>query len=729
MLLLLGVAIAAHAQTLLYQWTFTNSAATYTNSPATYAVTPGTGNLLMANVAGNAIGTTGADALNPSAYFTNTGAGPGSGPGVNATGAFVANGQGYNGGNTAIALVTNLNLGALSQFTVTYWVKMGSTVPGQFPRLVQVYQTPAYDVGGKGSGNHNGFGTSVNGSVGGAGKIVQEQNGIANSSLGQQNPVIISNTPAGNPALPNGYVCDGATWYYEAVTYDGSQTANNFTTWIGTLSTNIVAFTQSANYSSINFTTNATIMIGGNNVNGSARSLSTGAIADVRIYSGVLTSNMLENIRNFLPDGVIPPGSSPASITTQPASGSTFVGGSRTFNISAAGNPAVFKYLWRSNSIAITSATNSTLTLTNIQLTANGASFVCSVTNFSGTTPLGGTNSTAATLTVVAPTANSYAQVVFTNNPFAFWQVNEPSNTTAVTIFDYANGNDGSATTPARDFFVDGPLGPLFPGFPSVYSAIESRANNAGPLNLPTPTLFPNTGMTICGWVNAPGLLTANGLIFDLISDTAGGFGLQAGANDGTRNQVSYQWGATSVASGLYYATNEWTFIALTITTNLTQADIDGAIAADTNAIVCVGSPTVGFQLFTNSTVLNGTVMPSGTSASPLALGRTTLAASENGGSFYAANTAAFSSVAVFYKTLSAADLQHLYLVGAGIQPPILTVSRDPSVPGNILLTWNKGTLQEATSVTGTYTDVAGPPTSPYSVAMGDPQHYYRVRN
>ena len=720
--LCLGFGLAANAQTLLYQWAFTNSADTFTNSAASYAVTPGTGNLIRRDASGSVIGLTGADAVNPLCYFTNANTGPGSGPGVNANGAFVANGQGYNGGNNAIAIATNLNLGSISKITVTFWVKMGASVSAQFPRFLQFYQTPAYDVGGKGSGNHNGLGASLNGWAGGIAS--QEQSGIANNTSGQQTAVTIS----GNPAIAPGYLTDGATWFFEAITYDGALIANNFTTWVGTLNTNVQPFVLTANYSSINFTTNATVMIGGNVVAGSSRSLSSGAIADVRIYSGVLTSNMLENIRNFRVDGVIAVGSYPPTVTTQPASGKTFVGGSRTFSVVADANPAVYKYLWRSNGIPVVGGTNASLTLNNVTAVADGATFVCSVTNFSATTPVGGTNSTVATLTVLTPTPGSYAQAVFTNSPYSFWQVNELTNTAEITVFDYANGHDGSVPAPNNMFFTNGPTSPNYPGFTTINTAIQTRPNIPSRLNLANPGNFPNTGMTICGWVNTPGLLTANGLIFDLISDTAGGFGLQAGANDGTHNQINYQWGQTSVASGLYFNTGEWTFIALVISTNLTQADIDGSIMADTNAIVYVGSDTINLQAFTNSTALNGTAMPGGTSASPLVLGRTTVGFSENG-SFVSVNSAQFNSVAVFYQALSTSTISNLYVIGAGV--PVLSVSgvSDPGTPGNFLLTWPFGILQEATSVAGPYTDVAGPPTSPYSVPMTGATHFYRLRN
>ena len=259
-IVLAGFNAAINAQTLLYQWAFTNSADTASNSTASYAITPGTGDLIMTDVSGAVEGFTGLDGLNPVVYFTNSSAGPGSGSGVDATGAFLANGQGYSGAPTATAIATNLNIGSQFQFTITFWVQLGVITSGQFPRPVQFYQTPGYDVGGKGLGNHNGVGASFNGWA--SGYAASVQNGIANATSAQQNQVSI----AGNLSLAPGFAADSTSWYFEAITYDGTLTANNFISWIGTTNLSVQPFVQTANYGPINFTTNAAVMIGGNDV-------------------------------------------------------------------------------------------------------------------------------------------------------------------------------------------------------------------------------------------------------------------------------------------------------------------------------------------------------------------------------------------------------------------------------------------------------------------------------
>jgi hypothetical protein len=710
-LVLAGFSAAVNAQTLLYQWAFTNSTDTVSNSAASYAITPGTGNLIMTNVSGAVGGFTGLDGINPVVYFTNSSAGPGSGPGVDALGAFVANGQGYNGAPTATAIATNLNLGSQFQFTVTFWVQYGVIVSGQFPRPVQFYQAPGYDVGGKGLGNHNGVGASLNGWSGGYAASVQ--NGIANATSAQQNQVNI----AGNLTLAPGFAADSSTWYFEAITYDGTLTANNFISWVGTASSSVQPFVQTANYGPINFTTNATVMIGGNDVNSSPRALSQGAIADVRFYSGIVSSNNLELIRNYQPIVPVNNPLTPASVLIQPASGKTFVAGSRTFSIAANGNPPNFTYLWRSNGVAITGATNASYTLTNVSTAANGASFVCSVSNV-----VGGTNSIAGVITIVTPTPGSYAQAVYTNNPYSFWLVNEPSNTVPVLVSDYANGHDGFAQQPTNMVFQGGPNSPFYSGFPANNTSIETMASyifqQQSQLNMAGPGNYPNSGMTICGWINTPGLgSTGNGAIWNQVSDTGGGFGLLFGAAG--NNELDYQWGpnlpASGFTSGLIIPTNEWTFIALVVSTNSTP---------DTNATIYVGSHSTGLGSATDSTAINGDIIAGGSDVSILALGRSPISAAENGNP-YTTSTAGFSSVAVFYSALSPQAITNLYAVGArGVS---LYGVPDPSIHGNILLTYPAGTLQQANVVQGPYTDVPGAAT-PYSVPMSNSTSFFKVR-
>lgn len=662
--MLAGISITSNAQTLLYQWAFTNVSNTATTAAPTFAISPGTGNLIIQTCGGGPL-------VQTTTYFTNANSGPGSGPGINAAGALSANGSANrSGGTSVVAIATNLNLGNLSKFTVTFWVRSDPADGGTatLPRFVQFGASPTYDAGGKGSGNINGIGTSLNT----ANSLEAVQNGVAGTGGALNNVLSVTNT------FPSGFPQDDTTWVFEALTYDGTLTTSNFTTWIGSTGISVTsdAGPQPANFGLVNFTTNATVEIGGDNSSSAPRSITTGLISDVRFYSGICSSNVLEQIRQFQVPSLIPPNPLPPTVVVQPGSGSTFVKGSRTFSVVADGNPATFTYLWRSNGVAIGGATNSSVTLTNIQLSANGATFVCSVTNI-----VGGTNSLPATITVLTPTPGSYAQAMMTNNPYSFWLVNEPSNSTPVTISDYANGNDGQAATPSGSLFLSGVSSPGYPGFPANNTSIETVQGRASQLNTPALPLYTDSGMTICGWVYTPTTGTSgDGLIFNLPSDTSSGYGLVFGSG----NELDYQWGngAASSPSGLIIPSAEWTFVALVISTNLTQQDITNSITSDTNATLYVGSPSGGFTSKTYSTAFTGdTFINNNSSVAPLVLGRTTISASENG-AWYATSTVQFNDVAVLYSALSSQTISNIYTVS--VPPP-----QNDTWVGNISSDWD----------------------------------------
>lgn len=90
----------------------------------------------------------------------------------------------------------------------------------------------------------------------------------------------------------------------------------------------------------------------------------------------------------------------PPAITTQPQSQAAGVGASVTFSVGAVGSPAV-TYQWRKNGVNISGATSASLTLTNLQVSAEGAYSVV-VSN-----SLGAVTSSNAQLTLEYPDVNN----------------------------------------------------------------------------------------------------------------------------------------------------------------------------------------------------------------------------------------------------------------------------------------------------------------------------------
>jgi len=106
------------------------------------------------------------------------------------------------------------------------------------------------------------------------------------------------------------------------------------------------------------------------------------------------------------------------AIVSSPANLTVSEHGSATFNFNFSGTPP-FTFQWYSNNVAVTDATNSFLTLTNLAFSASGSTFAVGITNDQG-----GARSAAGTLTVNADTnrpslvsikdANDFSRVTVT---------------------------------------------------------------------------------------------------------------------------------------------------------------------------------------------------------------------------------------------------------------------------------------------------------------------------
>ena len=126
-----------------------------------------------------------------------------------------------------------------------------------------------------------------------------------------------------------------------------------------------------------------------------------GLIDEVSIYNRALSSNEIAAIYSIGSGGKCPPTPFP-TITSQPTNQTVSVGGTATFSVSANGTPPLF-YQWSCNGTNISSATNTSLTLANAQLTNTGI-YSVTVTNLYGSV-----TSSNAVLTVLTqpPTITS----------------------------------------------------------------------------------------------------------------------------------------------------------------------------------------------------------------------------------------------------------------------------------------------------------------------------------
>ncbi len=694
-LAMMSLGLSAHAQGTLYQWDFRNG-------DGVPVVDGGNGTMSIVPVTGVDPGTV---------SFSSIG-----GP-WNTNGCYLVAGQGYNTGNTVVGTSTNLSgIGTMTQITLTFWFKFGASVTtdnggvGAFPRFVQLGATNLYDAGGKGPiGNKNGIGTSINGwENNGTGLADQVQNGVANAGGGANPQPVITNS---FPALTND------VWYFEAVTYDGNSSAQNFVFYLGT--TNVAATnvaTLSQNLGSISFGNNATIMLGNDEIATAARALSSGGIADVRVIDGIVSLADLNKVRLLQTN--FPPRSPQVAVVAQPKSGSTYLSGSRTFSVGVKG-AAPFAYQWKHAGTNLPSATNSTLTVNNVQA-VNAGSYSVTVTNV-----FGSTNSITAVLTALTAPAGSYAAAVLARQPFSYWHLDDVNTNanpnTPVVINDYVAGRDGFAGNPTNTLF--GVSGPPYTGFPTFNAALGVISNGT-PSLVSTPPLpgYSNT-MSFVGWVYTRGYASPGGLIMSRDPQSGNGYGDCWGlefVNDSNSapNQLGAEWrsdipgyqNTTFLTNGvgLYVPTNEWTFIAM-------RAD-----PFFSSVQIYVGDSHTNLQ----NMISSGTIFESGPHGGSLVIGYDPIG---SGGGFPDTRfcNASFSDVAVYYNQLSDADITALYQAGLG-SGKVLALKASAS-GSNIVVQWTTGTLQQASSPAGPWTNVSGA-MSPYTVPTTGAIQLFRAK-
>jgi hypothetical protein len=122
-------------------------------------------------------------------------------------------------------------------------------------------------------------------------------------------------------------------------------------------------------------------------------------------------------------------------------------------------------------------------------------------------------------------------------------------------------------------------------------------------------------------------------------------------------------------------------------------------------------------------TIVNSTTI--GESNLRLGVGRNPIPWADDGnGAPWTSTGGTWSDIGVFYQALSAGQIKGLFLAGNG-----LWIEGTPDGAGNLNLNWLTGfTLQEASVVTGPYTDI-GAATPPYSVPIGTTGNkFYRVK-
>ena len=367
---------------------------------------------------------------------------------------------------------------------------------------------------------------------------------------------------------------------------------------------------------------------------------------------------------------------------TAPLNVYSFVGGSVTFAATFNGSQPITNQ-WQVDTgsgytgIGVTATTNRTLVLSNVQLAGSG-SYQEVATNV-----VGSLNSTPATLTVqadpAAPTSSqAYAYTVYTNSPVAYWRLSEAVDPTAATYQAYdASGHGLNATYGSAVITgAAGPQSPAYVGFESTNTGASFSQGTANGTLVVPPLGLTTTNVTITAWIYpTANSATFAGLLFNRSGLSAAGLGF--GGNTDTNGssptygqaELAYNWnnnsGAWGFHSGLFAPLNNWSFVAVTITpTNATlylcytNGDGTGSVLKRVNTLAHtleafnVGTTWLGGDPSGVNNIFTGTI----------------------------------DEVAVFGQTMSDAQIQNLFIAGAG------SIGSAPSITTDI--TCNTATNQ-----------------------------------
>jgi hypothetical protein len=330
----------------------------------------------------------------------------------------------------------------------------------------------------------------------------------------------------------------------------------------------------------------------------------------------------------------------------------------------------------------ITIASPSTTNYTDQGLT-NGTTYyyVVSAVNYLGESG----NSSEVNVTPVTPVPDSYESAVVTDNPLAYWPLNETNGSTAYDLVGGYNGTYVGGVTLANP-------GVPFLGFSSASSTALFDGTSAyvdvpeGPFN------FTNA-FTVVAWVKVPAISHFSGILghgdsswrvsINPSGDPAGNDGNSSGDAASPTSILGTNWhmlayacaGPTNVGgNGLLYIDG------VPVATNTVRT-----VATNNLDVWIGGSPDYG-----TARLLAGNIAQAG----------------------------------IFTNALSPAQVLTLYQAATNVLTIKLSIA--PVGGGNLTLFWSRGTLLQSTNLAGPWTTNSA--ASPYTFAPTNTQTYFKVK-
>ena len=293
-------------------------------------------------------------------------------------------------------------------------------------------------------------------------------------------------------------------------------------------------------------------------------------------------------------------------------------------------------------------------------------------------------NSAEVRVTPTAPVPGSYAAALVADNPLAYWPLNETSGSVA---FDPVGGYNGAyvgGVTLAQS-------GVPLPGFGSPsYSPLFD--GTSGYVDIRGSAFNLTGAMTASAWVHVPAATHFSGILGR--GDNSWRLSINGSGDPGAANGNNGD--ATSPTSILG---SGWHMLAYTYTgapgvTNNGSLYVDGTLVANNTVTALAGS---GYDVWIGGSpdYGNGRLLPGN-----------------------------IAHAAVFSQALSAAQVRSIYQAASNVPAVSLTII--PSGNGQLTLKWFEGTLLQSTNVSGPW--VTNTATSPYPLAPGQSQMYFRVR-